>query len=99
MVQDKSPVVTTKQTFDDLLIPADHVSRKMTDTYYFNRDTVLRPHTSSHQVELMKEKSKQFLVVGDCYRRDTIDVTHYPVFHQMEVSVFSFLTRGCYEME
>ncbi len=36
-----SPIVTTKACFDDLLIPADHVGRKSTDTYYITDTTVL----------------------------------------------------------
>ena len=34
--------------------------------------------------ELIKNGLDNFLVVGDVYRRDTIDQSHYPVFHQME---------------
>ena len=45
-----SPIVTTKQNFDSLLIPADHVSRKNSESYYLNRGTMLRAHTSAHQV-------------------------------------------------
>jgi phenylalanyl-tRNA synthetase alpha chain len=80
-----SPVVTIEQNFDELLIPADHVSRKPTDTYYVDDKTVLRCHTSAHQTELMKMKGNTaFLASGDVYRRDTVDVTHFPIFHQME---------------
>jgi phenylalanyl-tRNA synthetase alpha chain len=83
------PKVTTKQNFDDLLIPLDHVSRRMSDTYYYDKDTVLRTHTTAHQVELIKQGHKAFLVTGDVYRRDDIDATHYPVFHQMDgVKIF-----------
>lgn len=82
---DLSPVVTLEQNFDELLIPADHVSRKPTDTYYLDDKRVLRCHTSAHQSELMKMKGNTaFLAAGDVYRRDTVDVTHFPVFHQME---------------
>lgn len=80
-----SPIVTYKQNFDDLLIPADHVSRAPTDTYYLDDQNLLRCHTSAHQTELMKvEGNNAFLAVGDVYRRDTVDITHFPVFHQME---------------
>ncbi len=38
----------------------------------------------------MRKGEEAFLVTGDVYRRDTIDATHYPIFHQMEgVRVFS----------
>lgn len=45
---------------------------------------MLRAHTSAHQVELVSTGLNNFLVIGDCYRRDEIDTTHYPVFHQVE---------------
>ncbi|XP_030204584.1 phenylalanine--tRNA ligase, mitochondrial isoform X1 [Gadus morhua] len=79
-----SPVVTTEQNFDSLLIPADHPSRKRGDNYFLNRTTMLRAHTSAHQRELVRSGLDRFLLAGDVYRRDEIDATHYPVFHQME---------------
>lgn len=73
-----------------MLVPADHVSRSPNDTYYVDATTVLRCHTSAHQAELLRSGRSAFLVTGDVYRRDSIDATHYPVFHQMEgVRVFS----------
>ncbi|KAG0451886.1 hypothetical protein HPP92_026254 [Vanilla planifolia] len=87
---DLSPIVSVKENFDDVLVPADHVSRSYNDTYYVDAQTVLRCHTSAHQTELLKRGHCYFLVTGDVYRRDSIDSTHYPVFHQMEgVRVFS----------
>ena len=71
------------QNFDDVLVPADHVSRSYNDTYYIDSQTVLRCHTSAHQAELLREGHTHFLVMGDVYRRDSIDATHYPVFHQV----------------
>ncbi len=83
------PMVTTKQCFDELLTPPDHVSRKLSDTYYIDKDHVLRTHTSAHQTELMRMGKDAFLCTGDVYRRDEIDSSHYPVFHQMEgVKIF-----------
>jgi len=83
------PYVSTKANFDDLLFPADHPGRSPTDTYYVNDTAILRPHTSAHQTELLRSGTHEFLVAGDCYRRDEIDASHYPVFHQMEgVRVF-----------
>ena len=81
---DLSPVVTTEQNFDSLLVPADHVSRSRSDNYYINSSHVLRAHTSAHQRDLIHMGFDRFLVTGDAYRRDEIDATHYPVFHQME---------------
>ncbi|XP_034678282.1 phenylalanine--tRNA ligase, chloroplastic/mitochondrial-like [Vitis riparia] len=86
---DLCPIVSTKENFDDVLVPPDHVSRSYNDTYYINSQTVLRCHTSAHQAELLRRGHTHFLVTRDVYRRDSIDSTHYPVFHQMEgVRVF-----------
>ncbi|XP_051796255.1 phenylalanine--tRNA ligase, mitochondrial isoform X8 [Acanthochromis polyacanthus] len=85
-----SPVVSVEQNFDSLLIPPDHPSRKRGDNYYLNRTTMLRAHTSAHQRELVSSGLDAFLLAGDVYRRDEIDSSHYPVFHQMEgVRLFS----------
>jgi phenylalanyl-tRNA synthetase alpha chain len=78
------PFVTTKENFDDLLIPKDHPSRSLSDTYYFDENHVLRTHTSAHQTSLLNKGEKSFLVSGPVFRRDEIDSSHYPVFHQME---------------
>lgn len=78
------PVVTVEQNFDQLLIPPDHVSRQRSDTYYVDAGRVLRCHTSAHQTALLRLGHDPFLVCGDVYRRDEVDSTHYPVFHQME---------------
>ncbi|XP_031845019.1 phenylalanyl-tRNA synthetase, mitochondrial [Nomia melanderi] len=79
-----SPIVTTTQNFDSLLVPKDHQSRSKTDCYYINQDTLLRAHTTAHQVELISMGLNNFLVIGDVYRRDEIDRVHYPVFHQVD---------------
>uniref|UniRef100_A0A0E0MN62 phenylalanine--tRNA ligase n=1 Tax=Oryza punctata TaxID=4537 RepID=A0A0E0MN62_ORYPU len=81
---DLCPLVSLKQNFDDVLVPSDHVSRSYNDTYYVDAQTVLRCHTSAHQAELLRDGHTHFLVTGDVYRRDSIDSTHYPCFHQME---------------
>ena len=79
-----SPVVTTAENFDAILVPSDHPSRARSDTYYLDAGTVLRTHTSAHQVPCLAAGDRGFLVSGPVFRRDTVDVTHYPVFHQME---------------
>ncbi|KAJ7943020.1 Phenylalanine--tRNA ligase [Quillaja saponaria] len=81
---DLCPIVSVKENFDDVLVPSDHVSRSYNDTYYIDSQTLLRCHTSAHQTELLRKGHTHFLVTGDVYRRDSIDSTHYPVFHQME---------------
>lgn len=77
-------VVSIEQNFDSLLIPVDHPSRQKSDCYYFNKDYVLRAHMTAFQSELMKSGLNDFLMIGDVYRRDEIDRTHYPVFHQVD---------------
>ena len=79
------PVVTTAQNFDSLQFPLDHPGRSRTDTYYINKSTVLRTHTSAHQAETFKTNDKDgYLISADVYRRDAVDRSHYPIFHQME---------------
>ena len=82
---DLDPVVTVHENFDSLGFPLDHAGRSKTDTYYINKDTVLRTHTSAHEADLFREnKSGGYTLSADVYRRDAIDRSHYPVFHQME---------------
>lgn len=45
---------------------------------------MLRTHTSAHEVEFFEKGKERWLLAADVYRRDEIDSTHYPVFHQME---------------
>ncbi|KAF3052715.1 hypothetical protein E8E11_009194 [Didymella keratinophila] len=79
------PIVSTVQNFDSLGFPADHVGRNKTDTYYLNKNTVLRTHTSAHQADTFRaNESEGYLISADVYRRDAVDRSHYPVFHQME---------------
>jgi phenylalanyl-tRNA synthetase alpha chain len=79
-----SPIVSVEHNFDLLRIPQDHPSRQKSDTYYWGEDSVLRTHTSAHQVQLLRDGHRSFVVTGDVYRKDDIDATHYPIFHQME---------------
>lgn len=76
--------VSVRDNFDRLLIPTDHPSRRTSDTYHVDTQTVLRTHTSAHQNQLLEQGHARFLVTGDVYRKDEIDAQHYPVFHQME---------------
>ena len=78
------PIVTPRQNFDELEFPADHPGRRPSDSYYLNKDWMLRTHTSSHEVQVFRSGIPQWLLSADVYRRDEIDRSHYPVFHQME---------------
>ena len=85
-----SPIVTPYQNFDSLSFPLDHPGRAKTDSYYINRNTMLRTHTSAHEVEVFAKGMERWLLTADVYRRDEIDASHYPVFHQMEgAKIFS----------
>ena len=53
-------------------------------SYYVDSERLLRTHTSAHQSELLKAGGEAFLCTGDVYRRDEIDSSHFPAFHQME---------------
>ncbi|MBX2869653.1 MAG: phenylalanine--tRNA ligase subunit alpha [Acidiferrobacterales bacterium] len=71
--------------FEALNIPADHPARAMHDTFYVDRHTVLRTHTSPVQIRYMHETAPPIRVIapGKVYRCDS-DVTHTPMFHQVE---------------
>ncbi|KAK4945004.1 phenylalanyl-tRNA synthetase alpha subunit, mitochondrial [Elasticomyces elasticus] len=78
-------VVTVDQNFDSLGFTPDHPGRSRTDTYYINKDTLLRTHTSAHEVDIFSENSTDgWTLSADVYRRDAVDKSHYPIFHQME---------------
>jgi phenylalanyl-tRNA synthetase alpha chain len=76
---------TTFNNFDALNIPETHPSRDLQDTFYIDNNTVLRTHTSPVQIRYMQNKKAPFRMVcpGKVYRSD-YDVSHTPMFHQME---------------
>ncbi|TAN39431.1 MAG: phenylalanine--tRNA ligase subunit alpha [Nitrospirae bacterium] len=71
--------------FEALNIPKDHPARDMQDTFYVSDDVVLRTHTSPVQVRVMEKQKPplRIIVPGKVYRCDS-DVTHTPMFHQVE---------------
>lgn len=71
--------------FEALNIPPDHPARAMHDTFYIDRQTVLRTHTSPVQIRYMHDHEPPIKVIapGRVYRCDS-DVTHTPMFHQLE---------------
>ncbi len=95
-----TPLVTPAKNFDDLSFPADHPGRSASDSYYINKDLMLRTHTSAHEVETFAKGERKWLLTADVYRRDEIDATHYPVFHQVEgASIFPTNPTGIRELE
>jgi phenylalanyl-tRNA synthetase alpha chain len=83
---DGPEVEDTYHNFTALNTPEAHPSRSPNDTYYVDDDHVLRTHTSPGQVRYMETHEPPIYMVslGRCYRRDTPDATHSPVFHQVE---------------
>jgi len=85
-VVDGREVETTRYLFDALNMAPNHVTRSPLHTFYVGDDTVLRSETSPSQIHSMEAKPPPVYMVslGRCYRRDTPDTTHYPIFHQVE---------------
>jgi phenylalanyl-tRNA synthetase alpha chain len=79
-------VETTEYNFDKLEFPPWHAARSPRATFFLDGDVVLRTETSPSQIHEMEEREPPIYMVsiGRCYRRDTIDATHYPIFHQFE---------------
>ncbi|MBC5997460.1 phenylalanine--tRNA ligase subunit alpha [Romboutsia ilealis] len=79
-------VETIENNFDALNAPKDHPSRDMSDTFYINSELLLRTQTSPVQVRTMKNNDLPIKVIspGRCFRFDSPDATHSPMFHQIE---------------
>lgn len=71
--------------FSALNTPEHHPARDMHDTFYFEDGTLLRSHTSPVQIRAMCDSEPPFRLIapGRVYRRDS-DLTHTPMFHQVE---------------
>ena len=84
-VEDGPEVEDDWHNFEALNIPADHPARAMHDTFYFPDGRLLRTHTSPVQIRAMlREKPPlRMIMPGRVYRCDS-DVTHTPMFHQVE---------------
>ena len=72
--------------FEMLNIPKGHPARDTQDTFYVDDNIVLRTQTSPMQVRTMLDRKPPIRIIapGRCYRSDTPDATHSPVFHQIE---------------
>jgi phenylalanyl-tRNA synthetase alpha chain len=83
---DGREVDTVYYNFEALNTPEAHPSRDPQDTFYIDASTVLRTHTSPSQIRAMETQEPPVYVasLGRVYRRDTIDATHTPIFHQVE---------------
>ncbi len=87
-IEIENPYVPIEYNFDRLRVPSDHPSRKASDTFYKNENEVLRTHMTCYLYPLGKSETGRsklrYITCGDVYRKDAIDATHYPVFHQMD---------------
>ncbi len=85
-VVDGREVETPKYLFDALNMPPNHPTRSPLQTFYLGDNAVLRTETSPAQIHSMEKGEPPIYMVslGRCYRRDTPDATHYPIFHQVE---------------
>ena len=76
--------------FTALNVPPDHPARQMQDTLYLSDQVLLRTHTSPVQIRVLaalsdkKQPRIQVASMGKAYRRDAVDATHLPMFHQVE---------------
>lgn len=72
--------------FEALNIPKDHPARDDQDSFYLNREILLRTHTSPVEIRVMEKQQPpvRIIATGKCYRRDAADSTHSPMFHQIE---------------
>jgi phenylalanyl-tRNA synthetase alpha chain len=79
-------VETTRYLFDALNMPEAHPTRSPQQTLFLDDETVLRTETSPAQIHTMEAQQPPVYMVslGRVYRRDTVDATHYPIFHQVE---------------
>jgi phenylalanyl-tRNA synthetase alpha chain len=78
-------IETDYYNFESLNIPKDHPARDMQDTFYLEKNQLLRTHTSPMQIRVMEKNEPPIKIIspGKVYRCDS-DVTHTPMFHQVE---------------
>ena len=84
-VADGPEVEIDRYNFEYLNMPPEHPARDMQDTLYITDTVLMRTHTSPVQVRTMLGRKPPVAVVvpGKVYRRDS-DLTHTPMFHQIE---------------
>ena len=87
-VMDGPEVELAEYNFDRLNAEEGHPSRDWSDTFYFDTDSrvMLRSQTSPMQVRAMDSMPLPIRIVapGRVYRKDEVDATHSPMFHQVE---------------
>ena len=87
-VLDGPEIELASYNFDRLNADEGHPSRDWSDTFYFDKDSrvMLRSQTSPMQVRAMDSMSLPIRIIapGRVYRKDEVDATHSPMFHQVE---------------
>ena len=87
-ILDVPEVEKAEYNFTKLNIDEGHPSREWTDTFYFKDDSsiLLRTQTSPMQIHAMETRPLPIRIVapGRVYRKDEVDATHSPMFHQIE---------------
>jgi phenylalanyl-tRNA synthetase alpha chain len=85
-IRDDREVETVEYNFDKLAFAPTHPTRSHHQTLFLDEQTLLRTETSPSQIHHLEERELPVYMVsiGRIYRRDTIDATHYPIFHQFE---------------
>ena len=85
-MRDDREVETVEYNFDKLAFDPWHPARSPRATFFFDDERLLRTETSPCQIHALEEREPPIYMVsiGRCYRRDAIDATHYPIFHQFE---------------
>ncbi len=86
-VEEGPEIETDHYNFTALNIPPHHPARDMQDTFYLSANSLLRTHTSPVQIRHLETNPPPVRIIapGRVYRRDAVDATHSPVFHQVEV--------------
>jgi phenylalanyl-tRNA synthetase alpha chain len=79
-------IETTYYNFEALNIPLEHPSRDAFDTFYIEKDVLLRSQTSTVQIRVMKKEKPPLQVIapGKVFRPDATDASHSFMFHQVE---------------
>src|SRR6476659_701947 len=85
-IEDDREIETDYYNFDALNIPEGHPARESQDTFYTTTGLALRSQTSTVQIRAMERRGVplRILAPGKVFRRDTPDMTHTPMFHQLE---------------
>ncbi|MBP6003149.1 MAG: phenylalanine--tRNA ligase subunit alpha [Pyrinomonadaceae bacterium] len=85
-IENDREIETDHYNFDALNIPDGHPARESQDTFYTSDGFALRSQTSTVQIRAMERRGVPIRIIapGKVFRRDTPDMTHVPMFHQIE---------------